>query len=156
MRIGSILLALALLGCGGGSSASTNVASPADTVTAAPDPEPTTPEVTAEKVKIVNQPGQLVALEDILVPGAVTVIDFYADWCGACLVMEEKLLEATADEPRIVLRKINIEDTDTDVARQYEIGALPHLRIYGPDGKLAHVLIGNQALQAADLSRQLL
>lgn len=150
-------LAILLLACGG-SGTSTDTVEPAATAAEpAPDAQPEAPApVTAEKVKIVNEPGQYVALEDILVPGVVTVVDFYADWCGACMVMEEKLLEATADEPRIVLRKINIADTDTDVARKYDIGPLPHLRIYGPDGKLAHVLVGNQALQAADLSRELL
>jgi thiol:disulfide interchange protein len=149
-------LSILLLACGGGGSGS-GAAEPATTAEPAPDAEPEAPApVSAEKVKIVNEPGQYVALEDILVPGVVTVIDFYADWCGACHVMEEKLLEATADEPRIVLRKINIADTDTDVARRYDIGPLPHLRIYGPDGKLAHILVGNQALQAANLSRELL
>jgi thioredoxin 1 len=161
IRIAMVSFLTLGVACGGSASNTATAPPPGpgdEAVTADADTgtEPTTDFASVAKVEVVNQPGQSVTLEDILVPGAVTVVDFYADWCGACKIMEEKLVEATADEPRIVVRKINIDDTETDVARQFEIGALPHMRLYGPDGKLAHVLIGNQALQAAALSRELL
>lgn len=109
-----------------------------------------------EKVKIVNQPGVVVSMDEVLVPGSVTVIEFYADWCGACKIIEKKLLTHIDDEPRIVLRKINIDDDQSAVAKKYDVGALPHVRIFDGKGKLTHVLVGNSATKAGPLARQLL
>jgi len=109
-----------------------------------------------DKVKIVNQPGVVVSMDAVLVPGSVTVIEFYADWCGACKIIEKKLLAKIGGEPRIVLRKINIKDDTSAVAKQFDVGALPHVRIFDGNGKLSHVLVGNSATKAGELAIKVL
>jgi|GEM_PF-1518202 len=138
---GVLLFAVA---CGGTSAgAEPVVPEPA----AAPSPPP--------KVKIVNRPGAAVTMAQVLEPGRVTVVEFYADWCGACKIIERKVMTAIGDEPRVVLRKINIDDDTSPVARQYDVGALPHVRIFDNKGKLAYVLVGNSATRAGPLAVEL-
>lgn len=115
-----------------------------------------TPSSPAQKVMIVNQPGMVVAMDDVLVPDCVTVVEFYADWCGACKVIEKKLMAVIDREPRIVLRKINIKDDTSPVAKAYDVGLLPHLRIFDSKGKLAYVLVGNNATKAGQLAIEVL
>lgn len=133
------------LACGGQAADAPPPAKPiAPAKPAAVEPPP--------KVKIVNQPGVAVAMHNVLEPGLVTVLEFYADWCGACKIIEKKVMAAIGAHARIVLRKINIEDDTSPVAKQYAVGALPHVRIFDRKGKLAYVLVGNSATKAGKLA----
>jgi thiol-disulfide isomerase/thioredoxin len=80
----------------------------------------------------------------------VTVVDFWATWCGGCAIVDEKLHAAIAGERAVVVRKIDIGDGDTPVARQHKVGALPHVRIYDRTGNLRYVLAGNDAMTAGE------
>ncbi|MBZ0237158.1 MAG: hypothetical protein K8M05_32815 [Deltaproteobacteria bacterium] len=108
-----------------------------------------------DKVVQVNVTGQPVDLAAVLVPGHVTVVDFWATWCAGCAVVDEQLMAAIAAEPAVVVRKIDIGDGDTPVARQHKVGALPHVRIYDRAGNLRYVLAGNDALTAGDVAKSL-
>jgi thiol-disulfide isomerase/thioredoxin len=79
--------------------------------------------------------GRAVDLEAHLTPGKYVLFDFYADWCGPCRALEPHLLElADRHADRLSLRKVDIVDFDSAVARQHRIGSVPHLVLYGPDG----------------------
>ena len=103
-----------------------------------------------------NEPGAVVNVDAHLVPGHVTVVDFWADHCGACVVVAGMLAVQIANEPRILVRKIDVGDGFTPVAQAYKIGALPHFRLYDKHKRLRYVLVGNDTLTAADLAKQLL
>jgi thiol-disulfide isomerase/thioredoxin len=134
-------LALAVLSAGCGGSGATGAAARAP---ARSDLEP------------VNRPGELVELEQLLVPGQVTVVDFWADWCRPCHEVEGRLVAALAGRSGVVIRKIDVRDRDSAVARRYDIGVLPHLRIYGRDGVLVYALIGENAYRAGELTVEVL
>ena len=108
------------------------------------------------KIQVINEPGELIDIADFMPAGHVTVIDFYADWCGACKIAEEKLVAGIEQEPRIVVRKVNIDDDTSPVAKHYDVGALPHLRVYDRHGQLAYVLVGNDAMTAAEKAFEVL
>jgi hypothetical protein len=43
---------------------------------------------------------------------------------------------AEANEDSLAVRKVDVIDWDSPVARQYRIQSLPHLKLFGPDGRL--------------------
>lgn len=100
----------------------------------------------------VNRPGELVRIEDILVPGKVTLVDFWADWCRACKDLDARLEHALAGVGDVALRKVDILDDSSPVAAHYDIGVLPHLRIYDRSGKLVYALIGENTERAVELT----
>jgi thiol-disulfide isomerase/thioredoxin len=87
--------------------------------------------------------GQKVKLADYLVPGKITVFDFYSEYCPTCRSIApgiEKLHESREDIA-VVLVNINrpgVKDIDwqSPVAKQYDLPSTPHLKVFGPDGKL--------------------
>lgn len=107
------------------------------------------------KVLQLNATGEPVDLSTAIVPGRVTVIDFWATWCGGCAIVDERLMAAIGDVDAVVVRKIDIGDGETPVARQHQVSALPHVRIFDRDGNLRYVLAGNDAMEAGELARAL-
>lgn len=102
-----------------------------------------------------NQPGANVDVEAGLADGYVTVVDFWMDSCGACHVVGEMLDQGVADEPRVLIRKVDIGDAFSTVAEAYQIGALPHYRVYDKHKRMRYVLIGNDCTKATQIARQL-
>jgi len=80
--------------------------------------------------------GRKVDFEDHLVPRKFVLFEFYADWCGPCYALEPRLLDlAGRHNDRLALRKIDIINWDSAVARQYGLSSIPYLVLYGPDGQ---------------------
>lgn len=80
--------------------------------------------------------GDKVDLASHLAQGKYTVIDFYAAWCPPCRVIGPALERlAAAESERLAIRKVDIVDWTMPVAEQYQIESLPHLMLYGPDGR---------------------
>lgn len=65
-----------------------------------------------------------------LVKDGVTIVDFYADWCGPCKMLG-MVLEEIQTQVNIV--KVNT-DTYSDLANQYKVMSIPHL-VFFKDGK---------------------
>jgi thiol-disulfide isomerase/thioredoxin len=95
-------------------------------------------------------------VEPALVAGHVTLVDFWSESCAACEVVTGMIAIAIAKDDRIVIRKVDVGDGMTAVALAYEIGALPHWKIYDTHKRLRYVLIGKECLRAPTLARELL
>jgi hypothetical protein len=113
------------------------------------------PPPAAKSVQL-NQTGVMFDVHSALVPGYVTVVDFWSESCGACTTVAGMLAVQTANEPRIVIRKIDVGDGFTPVAHAYEISALPEFQIYDRQRRLRYVLVGGDCARAPDLARKLL
>ncbi len=97
-------------------------------------------------VQLISQ-GRAVDMERHLVPGKFVVFDFYADWCAPCRILTPRLESLAAQHPdRLALRKVDVINWDSPVARQMRIPALPYLVLFDPDG---------QQLEAGDANRVL-
>jgi thioredoxin 1 len=80
--------------------------------------------------------GGRVDLSKHLVRGKVTIVDFYADWCGPCRLIAPHLEKIAREDPDVVLRKIDIINWASEVAKQYNINSIPRIEIYDRAGKL--------------------
>ena len=139
---------------------STTPATPAATSaagTAAAAPASGQAEDTGPQFQVANASGDLIPIETVLVPGKITVVDFYADWCAPCKVLDKKLQSEIQDEPRIAVRKIDVGKAEPQtITATYGVKNLPHVRIFGADGALLHDLVGTQAEQTGRLAREAL
>lgn len=87
--------------------------------------------------------GEKVDLEGSLVAGKTNIVDFYSVHCGPCMQMAPYLEELVDSRTDLYLVKVDIDrpgaqgiDWESPTARQFQLQSIPHLRIYGPDGKL--------------------
>ncbi|MBU1086669.1 MAG: thioredoxin family protein [Candidatus Omnitrophica bacterium] len=89
-----------------------------------------------KKIRTINEKGKSVKLDSLLVPGKVTIIDFYADWCGPCKKISPKLEKFVCKYKDVYLRKVNIVNWKTPVIKQFKIESVPHVRVYDRDGNI--------------------
>ena len=108
-----------------------------------------------EKTVQVNRPGEAVDVAKLLPAGYVTVVDFWSESCHACVALGGMLAVGVAQEPRVVIRKIDVGDGFTPVAQAYKIDALPHFFIYDKLGRLRYDLVGADCLDASKYARLL-
>jgi thiol-disulfide isomerase/thioredoxin len=118
------------------------------TVPVAPVPPP------AKSVQL-NAPGAPVDLAQALPAGYVTVVDFWGESCHACVTIGGLLAVGVAQDPRVVIRKVDVGDGFTPVAAAYKIDALPHYFIYDKQKRLRYDLIGPDCVEAAQIAKQL-
>ncbi|MEO8702450.1 MAG: thioredoxin family protein [Kofleriaceae bacterium] len=118
--------------------------------------EPAKPEPPAPAKELqLNKPGETVNIEAGLAPGYVTVVDFWAESCGACHVVGAMLEKGVAADAKILIRKVDVGDGFTPVAEAYSVGALPHYRVYDKKGRMRYMLVGNDCTKASEIAKQL-
>jgi thiol-disulfide isomerase/thioredoxin len=94
-----------------------------------------------QQVKVISH-GATVDITQHLALGNVTVVDFYADWCGPCRKLSPGLEQMARTDPEIALRKIDIVNWKTAVAKQYNIRSIPQVNIYNRGGRLVGTVVG--------------
>ncbi len=87
--------------------------------------------------------GQKVKLADYLVPGKTTVFDFYSEFCPTCRAIagDMEKLHRGREDVAVVLVNINrpgmkVIDWHSPVSKQFDLPGTPHLKVFGPDGRL--------------------
>jgi thiol-disulfide isomerase/thioredoxin len=86
--------------------------------------------------------GAQVDISKHLALGNVTVVDFYADWCGPCRQLSPSLEQMARTDPEITLRKVDIVNWNTAVVKQYNIHSIPHVNVYNRGGRLVGTVVG--------------
>jgi thiol-disulfide isomerase/thioredoxin len=97
-----------------------------------------------QQVKVISH-GAQVDITQHLALGNVTVVDFYADWCGPCKQLSPSLEQMAQTDPDIALRKIDIVNWNTAVAKQYNIHSIPQVNVYNRGGLLVGTVVGADA-----------
>jgi thioredoxin 1 len=86
--------------------------------------------------------GAQVDINQHLALGNVTVVEFYADWCGPCRLLSPSLEQMASSDPEIALRKIDIVRWGTPVAQQFNIHSVPQVNVYDRGGRLVGNVFG--------------
>ena len=97
-----------------------------------------------QQVEVISH-GAQVDMTKHLALGNVTVVDFYADWCGPCRQLSPSLEQMAQTDPEIALRKIDIVNWNTAVAKQYNIHSIPQVNVYNRGGQLVGSVVGVNA-----------
>jgi thioredoxin 1 len=84
---------------------------------------------------------------------AVTLKDFYADWCGPCKTQDPILEDLEEEWADVEFEKIDV-DEEQDVANEYQVRSLPTLIVENDDGVVERFVGVTQADEIADALSQ--
>lgn len=70
----------------------------------------------------------------------VTFVDFYADWCGPCKMMEPIIEEVSKEMKEVTFRKVNV-DEEQELVMRYKVMSVPMLILF-KDGKRIQETVG--------------
>jgi len=79
--------------------------------------------------------------DDLVADHDVVLVDFYADWCGPCRMMEPAV-ESVAAESDAAVVKVDV-DVHQSLAAEYGVQGIPTLLVFA-DGELADRMVGAQ------------
>lgn len=89
-------------------------------------------------VQTLTKDGSAVGpLPKLAVAGKYTVFDVFAEWCGPCRVVDERLRQLVSERSDVAIRKLNVRDFDTPLARELgpSFETLPYVVVLTPKGK---------------------
>lgn len=79
--------------------------------------------------------------QEVLKSNQLTIVDFYADWCGPCK-MVAPVIEQLADEYKdtVKIGKLNV-DNAPGIAAKYKVMTIPTIMFF-KDGEPVHKIVG--------------
>jgi len=77
---------------------------------------------------------------DSEIANGVTVVDFWAPWCGPCRMLTPTIEELSTEMPNVKFAKLNVDEAQ-DIAINYSVMSIPTIIIF-KDGKAMESTIG--------------
>lgn len=107
------------------------------------DPLPPLP-ANADLKELSKEGEDVPSLDAHIVPGKVTLFDFYAVWCAPCRKIDAHVFALLGKRSDLALRKLNVVSWDTPLAERYlkNISDLPYVVVYGKNGKRVAAVAG--------------
>jgi thioredoxin 1 len=94
-----------------------------------------------------NRPVHLrdaAAFDEHIAAEPVVLVDYHAEWCGPCKMLEPTIQEL-ADEYPVSVLKVDVDEHQT-LARDHQVRSVPTIEVYA-DGEQAERFIGVQDKQ---------
>lgn len=89
---------------------------------------------------------------DEFIQKGLVLVDFYAEWCMPCVMMEPVIDEAGEKfQGKVKFGKVNIED-NSELAQKFRVSSIPNLVLF-KDGKVIEQFVGS--MTAEDLDEKL-
>ena len=103
----------------------------------------------ADVTTVLTDGHDVASLASITVPGKITIVDFYAEWCGPCREVDKHVKELLAKRSDVAYRRLDVVDWDSPLAAHYmkKVPSLPYVLVF--DGRGAEV----DAMSGLDLPR---
>lgn len=78
----------------------------------------------------------------------ITLVDFWAEWCGPCQMQGPVIDELSEERSDIKVCKVDV-DEEGGLAAQYEVANIPSLIIF-KDGQMVKKLVGFHSKEELD------
>lgn len=77
---------------------------------------------------------------EVLASNIPVLVDFYATWCGPCMMIAPIIEEIAAENPGLKICKVDV-DAEPEIARDFQIMSIPTLLVF-KDGELTAKAVG--------------
>lgn len=84
--------------------------------------------------------------QEVLKAEKPVLVDFWASWCGPCMMVSPIVDEIANEHPEYAVGKVNV-DEQSELAAQFGIMSIPTLMVF-KDGKLADQCVGVRSKEA--------
>ena len=79
------------------------------------------------------------SFESAIKENRIILIDFWADWCGPCKMMNP-VLEELSSETGLLIGKLNV-DENPEKSQEYSVQSIPTMVLF-VDGNPVHTVVG--------------
>jgi thioredoxin len=86
--------------------------------------------------------GNAEIFEELISSDKITIVDFWASWCGPCRTQLPILEEFAKNNKDVQIVKINV-DQNAELASEYGVNTIPTI-IYFKNGMIEHKTVGIQ------------
>ncbi|MBM4153042.1 MAG: thioredoxin family protein, partial [Kiritimatiellaceae bacterium] len=90
----------------------------------------------AKEVVLKDRDGNVIDHSPLITKGKITVVDFYATWCGPCQQLAPILDSIVQGQSDVVLKKVDIGKWGSPITKQYDVYTVPNIRVFDKQGRL--------------------
>ena len=77
---------------------------------------------------------------EVLASEKPVLVDFFATWCGPCMMVAPIVEEIAAEHPEVKICKVDV-DEEPEIARDFQIMSIPTLLVF-KNGELTAKAVG--------------